>query len=142
VSSVLLDTDILIEVLRRRVSSLLLTWDRLADSKQLIAYSPVSAAELWQGVRDREIPDLVELIESLECITIDGEIGRRAGEYLRQFGPSYGLGIADALIGRNRHRSRAHPLDPQSQTLPDEGHRSLRGHVTRVPQTASAVGRG
>ena len=46
----------------------------------------------------REKKKTEETLETLECIPLDRQIGRKAGEYLRKFGRSYGLELPDALI--------------------------------------------
>ena len=45
--SVLVDSDILIEVTRGRDKDVLARWVDLSGSDAAIAYSPVSLAELW-----------------------------------------------------------------------------------------------
>jgi len=96
--TVLLDTDILIEVLRQRDETLLEEWRRLGRSAELVLYTPVTMAELWHGLRPGEEAAVSKILETLTCIPLDAEIGRRAGGYLRQFHRSHGLDIGDALI--------------------------------------------
>ncbi len=96
--TVLLDTDILIEVLRQRDETLLEEWRRLGRDAELVLYTPVTAAELWHGLRPGEEAAVSKILETLTCIPLDAEIGRRAGGYLRQFHRSHGLDIGDALI--------------------------------------------
>ncbi|MGB9253884.1 MAG: type II toxin-antitoxin system VapC family toxin [Candidatus Korobacteraceae bacterium] len=96
--SVLLDCDILIEVSRGRDSEILTRWAVLAEAEDAILYSPVTEAELWAGVRPREYQALTDLLGSLVCVSIDKAIGRRAGEYLKRYGKSHGVELADALI--------------------------------------------
>jgi predicted nucleic acid-binding protein len=95
--SVLVDTDILIEVSRATPSTLDL-WIALSHSHEQILYSPISEAELWQGVRPREMWALRNLLSELECVLIDKRIGRKAGDYLRQYRKSHGVQMSDALI--------------------------------------------
>ncbi|HZP25243.1 MAG TPA: PIN domain-containing protein [Terriglobales bacterium] len=96
--TILVDTDILIEVARGRNAEILAEWARLGSSEDLVIYSPVTAAELWAGVRTPEEPLLSSLLASLLCIAIDANIGRRAGDYLRLFAKSHALELGDALI--------------------------------------------
>src|ERR1017187_5848143 len=49
--SVLVDSDILIEVSRGRDADLVSRWTELSRSDVAILYSPVTAAELWAGAR-------------------------------------------------------------------------------------------
>jgi len=104
---VLVDSDILIEVGRARSMEILAQWARLADSDDVVLYSPVTAAELWAGVRPREAAALSRLLDSLLCVAIDAEIGRQAGDYLRIYTKSHGLELADALIAASAVRNQA-----------------------------------
>jgi len=96
--SVLVDSDILIEVSRGRDQEILSRWTALGDSDSAILYSPVTAAELWAGARPREYAALTNLFRVLVCAPIDGETGRWAGDYLRQYRKSHGVELGDALI--------------------------------------------
>jgi len=98
VIAVLVDTDILIEVFRRQDPRLLDRWIALSKSEAMVVYSPVTEAEIFQGLLDHERPDVVDGLASLTCVEIDCHIGRQAGNYLREYKKSHGLLIADALI--------------------------------------------
>jgi predicted nucleic acid-binding protein len=96
--TVLIDSDILIEVSRAKDRSILSKWLDLSVSDALILYSPVNAAELWAGARATEYAKLEALFEALVCAPTDAAIGRRAGDYLRQYRKSHALELGDALI--------------------------------------------
>jgi predicted nucleic acid-binding protein len=96
--TVLLDTDILIEVLRQRDASILAQWRRITGGTDLVFYTPVTTAELWQGSRPGEESAALEVLDTLICVPLNDEIGRRAGDYLRRFHRSHGLALGDALI--------------------------------------------
>ena len=96
--SVLVDSDILIEVSRGRDKAILSRWTELGESDDAILYSPVTAAELWAGARPREYETLTNLFRALLCAAVDGETGRRAGDYLRQYRKSHSVELGDALI--------------------------------------------
>ena len=96
--TVLVDSDVLIEVSRGRDAQILSRWAELGQSEGAILYSPVTAAELWAGARPREHQALTNLFRVLLCAPIDGETGRQAGNYLHQYGKSRGLELGDALI--------------------------------------------
>ena len=95
---VLIDTDILIEVSRTRDRAILGRWNELSRGEVLPACSPVTVAELWRGVRADEERGLDDLLTALTCIPIEAEVGRRAGDYMRQFAKSHNLELPDALI--------------------------------------------
>ena len=96
--SILVDSDILIDVARGRDVALLARWTQLSGSNAVVACSPVTVAELWHGARPPEYKALAALFRAMTCIPIDSEIGRRAGDYLRQFAKSHHVELGDALI--------------------------------------------
>jgi predicted nucleic acid-binding protein len=97
-NATLLDSDVLIEILRQRDLVIVERWRALADSETVLLCSPVTVAEIWTGVRSGE-ENLVEAaFRAMTCVLIDEEIGRRAGEYLRTYRRSHGLSLGDALL--------------------------------------------
>ena len=96
--TVLIDSDILIEVSRGKNEPVVSKWTELSKSDAAILYSPVSAAELWAGARPNERQALDHLFEALVCVPTDREVGRQAGDYLRRFRKSHGVELGDALI--------------------------------------------
>lgn len=96
--TVLVDSDILIEVSRGRDAGILSRWLELSTSDALILFSPVTAAELWAGARPAEHDALQGLFEALACMPADAETGRRAGEYLHRYRKSHGVELGDAII--------------------------------------------
>ena len=105
--TVLVDSDILIEVSRGRDRDILAKWKELSQSDSAILYSPVTAAELWAGARPREHDALGNLFRALHCAAIDRETGRQAGDYLRQYRNSHGVELGDALIAAAAVLNRA-----------------------------------
>ena len=97
-NSILVDTDILIEVLRERDPSIMSMWKRFAEEETAVVYSPVTAAEIWQGVRQGEQTRVESAFSLMICVPIEAEVGRIAGGYLRRFRASHGLEVPDALI--------------------------------------------
>jgi predicted nucleic acid-binding protein len=96
--SVLVDSDILIEVSRGRDTDLVSRWTGLSRSDEAVLYSPISVAELWAGARPAEFDAIDNLFGSLTCVPIDAETGRQAGHYLRRYRKSHGVELGDALI--------------------------------------------
>lgn len=97
-TTVLIDSDILIEVARARDSAIVAKWRALSESDSVPFCSPVTLAEIWHGARPGEYLQLTNLFNAITCVPIDGEIGRRAGDYLRDFRKSHRLELGDALI--------------------------------------------
>jgi predicted nucleic acid-binding protein len=96
--SVLVDSDVVIEHLRGRPWATTL-FQAIASAGGAVYYSPVTAAEIFQGLRRGEEDLTNRLFSSLPCLVVDEDIGRLAGEYLRRFRASHGLALGDALIG-------------------------------------------
>ena len=96
--SVLIDSDILIEVSRARDEAILARWDQLSQGDTALLCSPVNVAELWHGARPLEHAILNALFAAFNCIPIDIKIGQRAGGYLRQYAKSHHVELGDALI--------------------------------------------
>ena len=96
--AVLVDSDILIEVLRGRDAGILAEWGELGGGDAVVAYSPVAAAEIWCGARESERAAITMLFTALTCVPIDAEIGRKAGDYLRLYRRKHGVELGDALI--------------------------------------------
>ena len=99
--TVLVDSDILIEVSRGRNVDVVSTWIELSNSDAVVLYSPVSVAELWAGARPSEHDALRNLFRALACAPIDEDVGRQAGAYLQRYRRSHGVEVADALIAAN-----------------------------------------
>jgi predicted nucleic acid-binding protein len=95
---VLVDSDVLIELLRGRNAAIIDRWIELRESNALVAYSPVSSAEIWRGARGAEAEAITALFAALACVPIDADVGRRAGEYLARFHASHRTELGDALI--------------------------------------------
>jgi hypothetical protein len=103
-SGVLLDSEIIIEVLRQRNPEVLQSWVELADSREAVLCTPVSVAEVFHGMRDREKDAIEKIFSALLCLPVDQEIGRRAGDYLRLFHASHAVALGDALIAATASR--------------------------------------
>lgn len=96
--SVLIDSDILIEVTRGRDPRILSMWDELSRSEEEVSYSLVTAVEVWCGARPHESEALNHLFETMLCVPIDCDTGRLAGTYLRAYRKSHAVALGDALI--------------------------------------------
>ncbi|MDQ3701095.1 MAG: type II toxin-antitoxin system VapC family toxin [Chloroflexota bacterium] len=98
----LLDSDVAIEHLRGRpwTGELFRT---IAAAGGGVCYSPVTAAEIYHGVRPGEEEATARLFASLPCIPVDHGIGEQAGQYLRRYRASHGLALGDALIAATAH---------------------------------------
>jgi len=96
--AILVDSDILVEVSRGRDQVILARWDELTRSDAGLLCSPVTIAEVWHGARPHEYAVLDALFAAIPAVPIDAEIGRRPGDYLRQYAKSHRVELGDALI--------------------------------------------
>ena len=96
--TVLVDSDVLIEVTRARDAATLERWADLAESDDVVLCTPVSVVELWHGARPSEHKVLRDLFHALVCVPLDAEAGAQAGEFLRAYHKSHGVELGDALI--------------------------------------------
>jgi hypothetical protein len=105
--SVLLDSDVVIEILRSRDQAILSQWQSLASTSEVILFSPITAAEVWGGARSNEQGATSRFFSHIACVPADYVIGQLAGGFLRQFSKSHGLKIADALIAATAVQQKA-----------------------------------
>ncbi|MBI2982557.1 MAG: PIN domain-containing protein [Deltaproteobacteria bacterium] len=94
---ILFDSDVIIEYLRKNFG-VVQEIDLLAASEAVLAITPVTEAEIIKGMRSNERERTERALTSLESLDLNRSVGRRAGEYLRKFGKSHGVELADALI--------------------------------------------
>ncbi len=105
--SILIDSDIVIEVLRARDPAIESRWEILASSHETAFYSPVTLAEVWAGVRPHEQQNTARFFGFLNCAPSDRRIGELAGRFLRQYSKSHSLKIGDALIAATAIENQA-----------------------------------
>ena len=109
--SVLIDSDIVIEVLRARDAEILTQWSVLADLRSPnlipILVSPITVAEIGAGAFAHELPLISRFFAPLTSVAIDQKIGQLAGQYLRQYSKSHNLKIANALIAASAVQNQA-----------------------------------
>ncbi|TMF58098.1 MAG: type II toxin-antitoxin system VapC family toxin [Chloroflexi bacterium] len=94
----LLDSDVLIEVLRGNAQTARWVAAEVSTGEAL-RYSPVSRAEIGAGMRAGEEMGIAALFAGLDAMTIDATTGELAGERLRRYRRSHALELGDALIG-------------------------------------------
>lgn len=93
----LIDTDILIDFLRG--SDQAEKYLKHISSDPLASISVITVAELYVGVREgKERIILDHFIQEFKILEINERIAQQGGIYLRDFGKTHGIGLADALI--------------------------------------------
>ena len=91
----LLDTDVLIEYLRGREEAV----EYLESLSSDLYLSAISVAELFAGARgDEEERSLTQFLLAFTVLPVTERVARLGGLYRRDFRPSHGTGLADALI--------------------------------------------
>ena len=93
----LIDSDVVIEILRKNVS-LAKELKDLSGQGNLICYCPVTMAEIYHGLRPGEEEETADFFYQMECLPIDSDIGEKAGYYLKTYRKSHKLQLGDALI--------------------------------------------
>lgn len=96
-TGVILDTDIIIEALRRR-EPVVGQLRALMVSGTHLYTTPVSLAEILAGIRPGEAGTTGNYLARLGEIRLDAAIGRQAGAYLAHYARSHRLELPDALI--------------------------------------------
>ncbi|MEE9465304.1 MAG: type II toxin-antitoxin system VapC family toxin [Candidatus Neomarinimicrobiota bacterium] len=96
-TQLLLDTTVLVDYLRDKNIAVKYLEGIGAEDHLLI--SSVTVAELYAGVRDgKELARLESLLSAFDIVPVDRAIAEKGGLYRRDYGPSHGTGLADALI--------------------------------------------
>ncbi len=93
--NLLIDTDVLIDFLKGREAAAVF----LESQVMTMFISSVTVAELYAGVRDgREKVILDDFIKTFTVIPLTIDLAEKGGLLRRDFGKSYEIGLADALI--------------------------------------------
>jgi predicted nucleic acid-binding protein len=92
---IVLDTTVLIDVLRGHVDAL--AYLRSLDEPPVC--SEITRAEVLRGIRDREREGTEALMRAIGWVPLGEQIARRAGRLGRDFRRSHGLATADLVIG-------------------------------------------
>lgn len=96
-NGVLLDSDVVIEILRGKRESVDAA-EKLVRAGVPTYCTAVSWAEVFAGARPGEEAATQAFFEAHGEVVIDSVTGRRAGAYLARYARSHGLEIGDALI--------------------------------------------
>jgi predicted nucleic acid-binding protein len=94
-SSLLLDTDILINLLRGNVAARDFIEKSLEENELLC--SVVSVAEIWAGMRPKEEKATRGLVDSLKIIDVSRDVAEKAGTF-KGAAKGHSLELDDCLI--------------------------------------------
>jgi predicted nucleic acid-binding protein len=96
-TGVLLDSDVIIEILRGRRA--VIDAALALDERGVPTYcTAISWAEIYAGIRPGEETLTSAFFQARGEVVLDGVAGRQAGSYLARYSRSHGVEIADALI--------------------------------------------
>jgi len=93
----LVDTDVAIDHFHGAQAAQDFFAETLASGETLVI-SVITLTELMAGMRPGEEERTEKLLELFTLLEVDEAIGRKAGEYLQEFGRSHHLELGDALI--------------------------------------------
>lgn len=94
-AQVILDTNILIEILKNNSQTL----HELEALNAIFYISSIAIMELYFGARDKtELSKLKKFTASFELVAVDVEISYRATQLIELYAKSHHLDIPDALI--------------------------------------------
>jgi predicted nucleic acid-binding protein len=85
---------------------------------EVLAISVVTLAELMAGMRPGEEVRTEKMLSLFSLLEVDEAIGRKAGEYLRQYGRSQRLELGDALIAASALVSEAELVTRNTKHYP------------------------
>lgn len=102
-SNTLIDTDVLIDFLRGHGPAR----DFVAQLPEQAYISAITVAELHVGVRNgKERATLTGFLDTLKILPLDAETAAEGGLLRRDYGPSHGIGLNDALIAATAIRQK------------------------------------
>ena len=101
---ILLDSDVIIEVLRGR-QPVLGQVTRLKTRGVPLYCTTISWAEVYAGIRAGEEYVTERFLQTCGEVVLDATVGRQAGRYLARYVASHHLELADAIIAAAASRS-------------------------------------
>ncbi len=102
--SILLDTDILVDFFRAYGKAVAFVNDHSAR----IILSSIVVAELYAGVKgDSEQAALGDFVSLFRVVPVSAEIAKAGGLYKRDYGRTYGIGLADAILAATAEAEKA-----------------------------------
>ena len=113
--SYLIDTNILIDYLRGKTEALAF----LEDLDQRALISSMTVAELYAGVRDGEERQRMEaFLRAFEVVPVTEAMAQQGGLYRREYGPSHGTDLIDAIIAAATREKKARLVTLNSRHFP------------------------
>jgi len=104
-AEILLDSDVIIAWLRG-YEPLAQLIPQLLERGEILAWTPISVAEIFAGARKGEERKLENLFLVLQPLDLSAEIGRKAGRYLHAYTRPHGVELGDALMAATAYVNR------------------------------------
>lgn len=95
---ILMDTDVIIWILRGNEAVSSAFRQIVSDAGGQVYVTPVQSAEIYAGIREMEELKVERFFSSLHFTIIDKDAGRLAGAFIKQYGKSHNVTLADALV--------------------------------------------
>ena len=96
--TILVDTNILIELFRNRQSAIFTQWRDHLLAGDAVLYSAITGIEIRHGLRPSEVAGVEQILAHMSCLPVTCEIAAQAGRYLNIYHRSHGLELADSAI--------------------------------------------
>jgi len=96
---IVVDTDILIWIFRGDIQIVEKFKKTVIESNGHVFITPIQIIEIYSGMINREEPNTIKFLETLNTINIDREIGMIAGDFVKKYRKSHNVTIADAITG-------------------------------------------
>jgi predicted nucleic acid-binding protein len=106
VNKIILDSDVIIEILRNN-QSIKEKIHFLEETGCQICYTPIAKTEIYYGMRNGEEERIKAFFSNCFAIDITDDMGEIAGRYLNQYKKSHGTEITDVLIAAAAHVNKA-----------------------------------
>jgi len=95
---ILIDSDILICILRNNTDYKNKFTSIAKDYNGQIFITPIQYLEIMAGIKEKEKINTEIFLDSLGIINIDKATGKLAGEFMRYFNKSHNIQSADAIV--------------------------------------------
>ncbi len=102
----LLDTDIVINLLRKREATVD-CFVELQNSGTTFLLSPIVIAEIYAGAFKREHRQIEAFFSMCQSLVLNGEVGRLAGNYSNTYRKAFqGISLEDYLLAATAYQER------------------------------------